>query len=823
MKSAWLLSILLLLMVCSTNAQSTLYISPSGSDSNPGTITFPTTLAKAITLVSAGGTIYARGGTYNLSATILIARGNDGSSGALKKIFAFNGEIPILNFSSQTVSTSNRGIVLDALYWHLKGLIIERAGDNGILLSGNNNIIESCVFRSNNDSGLQLSRYNTSFNSISQWPAGNLILNCEAYDNKDPDNEDADGFAAKLTCGNNNVFRNCVAHHNIDDGWDLYTKSDTGPIGAILLENCIAHSNGTLTSGGTSGNGDKNGFKLGGEDIGVNHMVRRCIAFNNGKHGFTYNRNLGTIEMTNNTAFGNTERNFNFDGGTSIFKNNLSFYTSSHTNDKFIGTASGATNAFWVNNASSNFSVTAGDFVTLTPGSNTSPTSNGFLNLASGSDLINAGVASSGISYNGSAPDIGAVESGGTTPSTYTLTVASSPSNGGVVTRSPNSTAYAAGTVVTLTAQPASGYVFSGWSGAASGNANPITVTMNSNLTITATFTTTNNPGAINLNATAGDAQVSLSWTVANVTLTGQEVYRDTDSDPTGRVRIATPSTTARAYTDMTAVNGTTYFYWIKGVDATTTYNSNVAQATPQGQGTGATIRLEESATPTSGYCSAEGSRQSSYAGANNGYYINISNSTAKGINWRVSSAGGTCTLVWRYANAGSSSSTTAKVLVNGATAVASVSFPKTTSWTTWVTTSATVVLTSGINTIRLETTSGNEFANIDWMEVTGNSLSAASCGNARPATDEFSTENEMVVYPNPSEGNFYLSFDLQSPGNVDIVTMNLLGQRLQSDRKYFAHAGRHAVNFDLSACKGIHLIVINDGFTKRVTKVFLK
>ncbi len=29
--------------------------------------------------------------------------------------------------------------------------------------------------------------------------------------------------------------RNCVSHHNIDDGWDLYTKSDTGPIGAITV------------------------------------------------------------------------------------------------------------------------------------------------------------------------------------------------------------------------------------------------------------------------------------------------------------------------------------------------------------------------------------------------------------------------------------------------------------------------------------------------------------------------------------------------------------------------------------------------------------
>ncbi len=311
---------------------------------NSGTsISAPTTLANALATVTAGGTIYMRGGTYNLTATVVIAESNSGTSSATKKLFAYGSEVPVLSFAGMAIATSNRGIVLDGSYWHFRGLIIESAGDNGLLLSGDNNTIESCIFRKNADSGLQLSRYNTAYNSISQWPSNNLILNCQAYDNKDPDNEDADGFAAKLTSGNGNVFRNCVSHHNIDDGWDLYTKSDTGPIGAVTLENCIAHSNGILTDGSTSGNGDKNGFKLGGEDISVNHIVRRCVAFNNGKHGFTYNRNLGTIEMTNNTGYGNAERNFNFDGGTSVFKNNLSYLSGS--NDRIIGTAS-APNSF---------------------------------------------------------------------------------------------------------------------------------------------------------------------------------------------------------------------------------------------------------------------------------------------------------------------------------------------------------------------------------------------------------------------------------------------------------------------------------------------
>jgi len=48
---------------------------------------------------------------------------------------------------------------------------------------------------------------------------------------------------------------------------------------------------------------------------------------------------------------------------------------------------------------------------------------------------------------------------------------------------------YAPGQQATLTATPAQGWIFSGWSGAASGTTNPLTVTMDSNKTITATFT----------------------------------------------------------------------------------------------------------------------------------------------------------------------------------------------------------------------------------------------------------------------------------------------------------------------------------------------
>jgi hypothetical protein len=390
-----------------------IYVSPTGTDANPGTIEQPTTLTAAIAEAVAGDTIYLRGGTYNYSATVVIAFGNNGTSSNPKRIFAYQSEVPVLNFSAQATGDANRGFHLFGNYWHFRGLTIQNAGDNGMLIGGNNNTVELCTFKGNRDSGLQISRRASSLTNIADWPSNNLILNCTAFDNADPGAENADGFACKLTSGPGNVFRGCIAHNNIDDGWDLYANTDTGAIGTVLIENCIAYNNGVLTSGGTSGSGDKNGFKLGGSGVDVGHTIRRCIAFGNGQHGFTDNNNQGAMTVTNNTSFNNAEMNFNWrTGSTSTFTNNASY--NSGQSDTTNGTLTGTTNLFWKNNASDNNGgtkvISAADFQTLTaPSGGFTRNADGSINLGnfaklvSGSDLVNGGTPSG--------TDIGAVES----------------------------------------------------------------------------------------------------------------------------------------------------------------------------------------------------------------------------------------------------------------------------------------------------------------------------------------------------------------------------------------------------------------------------
>jgi pectate disaccharide-lyase len=326
-----------------------LYVAPDGSDSAAGTISNPTTLTSAIGRIAAGGTIFMRGGTYRFSQTVAIEPGNDGTSGARKNLFAYQNETPILNFSAQSENSANRGLAIGGDWWHIKGIIVERAGDNGILLGGNNNIIERTITRFNRDTGLQVSRY-TAGAPREEWPANNLVVSSQSHDNVDSDGEDADGFAPKLTVGPGNVFRYTVAHNNIDDGYDLYTQSETGAIGAVTIEDSLSYNNGTLSDGSQAGAGDRNGFKLGGEDFAVNHVVRRNIAFKNGKHGFTYNRNPGTMQISNNLSIDNdsSNRNYTFDAGSSVFRNNTSCrFSGSGSNDRIVGN-SDSTSQWWM-------------------------------------------------------------------------------------------------------------------------------------------------------------------------------------------------------------------------------------------------------------------------------------------------------------------------------------------------------------------------------------------------------------------------------------------------------------------------------------------
>lgn len=330
--------------------ENNLYVSSNASSNGNGTIENPYRLEEAILKIVPGGTINVLPGIYLFDKTIVIPFGNNGIKDKMKKINGIGDvkfDFSLQAYGNPSKVSNPRGLALEASFWHISNITFYGAADNGMYISGNDNIIDNCVFEANRDSGLQLGRRNSSLTKIVDWPSRNLIINCTSFNNYDPDNgEDADGFACKLTTGYDNVFDGCISYHNTDDGYDLFTKSETGPIGPVTLINCLAFNNGVTKDGLYTKDSDGNGFKLGGSNISVEHQVINCASFNNRSHGFTDNSNPGRITLRNLTSFGNgqakSSSNFDFarqDNSNNLFSHLLSFGNASLTSDKFRGEA----------------------------------------------------------------------------------------------------------------------------------------------------------------------------------------------------------------------------------------------------------------------------------------------------------------------------------------------------------------------------------------------------------------------------------------------------------------------------------------------------
>jgi len=363
----------------------------------------PQELLNALAAASASDNIYVREGTYAFGSTINISR--SGASGNPISVLPHpdNTSRPKLDFSSMAESSSNRGINLSGSYWYIKGIDIFNAGDNGMFISGSNNLIEFCTFSENSDTGLQ----------IGNGGANNTILNCDSFYNADSTIENADGFACKLDAGTGNKFIGCRAWQNLDDGWDGYLRGADNI--TTTYENCWAFKNGYLKNGSVSG-GDGNGFKTGGSDdklLKHNGIYKNCVAAGNGFDGFDHNSNRGNIELYNCSVYANG-RNISF-SSTNIansltIKNTASL--SGVSGDSFSATATDITNNSWQNG----IVINGSDFMSLDISLLSSPRNTdgslpdiNFMKLVSGSDLIDAGV-DVGLPYNGSAPDLGAFE-----------------------------------------------------------------------------------------------------------------------------------------------------------------------------------------------------------------------------------------------------------------------------------------------------------------------------------------------------------------------------------------------------------------------------
>jgi len=299
------------------------FVAPGGNDDAAGTIDKPfATVGRAQQAVSAGDTVYLRGGTYAITEPQIAQRkGIYGyvialdKSGAPEKRITYRNyqeEKPVFDFSQvKPAGLRVYAFSVSGSWLHLQGIEVTgvqvtiKTHTQSICFesNGSNNVFDRLRMHDNQAIGIYHIR-----------GSDNLFVNCDAWNNWDCTSEggkggNVDGFGCHPSKGSRgNVFRGCRAWFNSDDGFDLINAFEP-----VTFENCWAAYNGYSTKFESLGDG--NGFKAGGygkttassrvPDPIPRHVIRFCVAVGNKASGFYANHHPGGSDWINNTAFHN--------------------------------------------------------------------------------------------------------------------------------------------------------------------------------------------------------------------------------------------------------------------------------------------------------------------------------------------------------------------------------------------------------------------------------------------------------------------------------------------------------------------------------------
>lgn len=402
------------------------YIDPDGNDGGVGSISDPWfTLNKVWTVVAAGDLVYCRGGTYEWYSQQILKDVNGTSSDTIK-IFAYPGETPIFTSDGGYIPPSEINdayplIVMTADYTYWKGITItdyeqpsgQTKGYNAmyVRVGSDHNYFEQLTFH-NNGSGMYI-----------RGGDQNTVLNCDFYDNEDPyssnDYDNADGIAiAHSDEGDTSWVEGCRFWGNSDDGIDFYNNA-----GFVFVENCWSFHNGYPQDTWLEG-GNGIGFKLGSGGTGTAadtiRQLINCISFGNRGSGFGEEEITSSVAIYNSFAYKNATTSvgsswgsgFEF-WGSSIphwIKNNISY---DNNDDYDVGTTTNVEYNDW---NLGGVTISDADWISMDTTlleaarlSDGSLPNIAFGHLTEGSDAIDAGT-DVGLSYHGSAPDLGAFE-----------------------------------------------------------------------------------------------------------------------------------------------------------------------------------------------------------------------------------------------------------------------------------------------------------------------------------------------------------------------------------------------------------------------------
>jgi hypothetical protein len=311
------ITVALLMFVASSAFSANWYIATNGLDSNPGTQVAPfVTLMKAQSAASAGDIVYINAGTYyptNQYATeqgVYVPVNLINKSGIAYE--AMPGTRPVFNFS--LVNPTN---LRTAAFWvnanniTFQGFDVVAVQEN--ITNVNNQSVGFANYGCNYCTWNEVNVHDADCVGIyfEKVDASNLVYRCDCYNLAGINSYsygNADGFGCHVSAGGKgNIFRECRAWNDSDDGYDCINCSEN-----VTFDHCWSYLNGN-----NGGNG--NGFKVGGwastdqnqiADPIPSHCVIGCLAVgNHGNAGFYANHQCAgpgvPTGWTNNTAYDN--------------------------------------------------------------------------------------------------------------------------------------------------------------------------------------------------------------------------------------------------------------------------------------------------------------------------------------------------------------------------------------------------------------------------------------------------------------------------------------------------------------------------------------
>ncbi|AAU38349.1 right-handed parallel beta-helix repeat-containing protein [[Mannheimia] succiniciproducens] len=290
-----------------------LYVATNGSAAGNGSAEKPLDLVTALELLPPGGTIQLQPGEY---AAVTLDTTMSGLKDSPKTLKGIEGKVKFIG-----------EVLHKASFWNMENIEVSGAS---LIVHGSHNNFSHIVTHGAPDTGFQITSPEKIGRSL--WASHNTVTDSISFNNMDDSQINADGFAAKMRIGDGNSFIRCISHHNVDDGWDLFNKVEDGPNGVVTIKDSIAFMNGQTLKLKSKSASIGNGFKLGGEGLPVNHVIKNSISFRNNMDGFTDNFNPGTFTVENNVAIDNKRFNYLFrkspyENGPKqgVFKNNRSF------------------------------------------------------------------------------------------------------------------------------------------------------------------------------------------------------------------------------------------------------------------------------------------------------------------------------------------------------------------------------------------------------------------------------------------------------------------------------------------------------------------